>query len=604
MAASASRRTAPRGKWGSVRASGRSSGLGTDVGSRLAGRDALGPPQANGAPPEPGFLRPQRAALYIIGDKAQLKGVRPDPLQQWELVPIEVFEVRQVKASFKKLLKACVPGCPAAEPGPASFLRSLEDSEWLTQIHKLLQVSVLVVELLDSGSSVLVSLEDGWDITTQVVSLVQLLSDPFYRTLEGFRLLVEKEWLSFGHRFSHRGAHTLAGQSSGFTPVFLQFLDCVHQVHLQFPMEFEFSQFYLKFLGYHHTSRRFRTFLLDSDYERIELGLLYEEKGERRGQLACRSVWEYVERLSKRTPVFYNYMYAPEDTEVLRPYSNVSNLKVWDFYTEETLAEGPPYDWELAQGPPEPPEEERPDGSAPQSRRRVVWPCYDSRPRAQPDAISRLLEELQRLETELGRSPERWKDTWDRVKAAQRLEGRPDGRATPSSLLVSSVPHHRRSLGVYLQEGPVGSTLSLSLDSDQSSGSTASSSRQAARRSTSTLYSQFQTAESENRSYEGTLYKKGAFMKPWKARWFVLDKTKHQLRYYDHRVDTECKGVIDLAEVEAVAPGTPTMGAPKTVDEKAFFDVKTTRRVYNFCAQDVPSAQQWVDRIQSCLSDA
>ncbi|XP_013849436.1 myotubularin-related protein 5 isoform X5 [Sus scrofa] len=592
------------GKWGSVRASGRSAGLGTDVGSRLAGRDMLGPPQANGAPPDPGFLRPQRAALYIIGDKAQLKGVRPDPLQQWELVPIEVFEARQVKASFKKLLKACVPGCPATEPGPASFLRSLEDSEWLIQIHRLLQVSVLVVELLDSGSSVLVSLEDGWDITTQVVSLVQLLSDPFYRTLEGFRLLVEKEWLSFGHRFSHRGAHTLAGQSSGFTPVFLQFLDCVYQIHLQFPMEFEFSPFYLKFLGYHHASRRFRTFLLDSDYERIELGLLYEEKGERRAPQACRSVWEYAERLSKRAPIFYNYMYAPEDAEVLRPYSNVSNLKVWDFYTEETLAEGPPYDWELAQGPPEPPEEERPDAGAPQSRRRVVWPCYDSRPRAQPDAISRLLEELQRLETELGRPPERWKDAWDRVKAAQRLEGRPDGRGTPSSLLASSVPHHRRSLGVYLQEGPVGSTLSLSLDSDQSSGSTASGSRQAARRSTSTLYSQFQTAESENRSYEGTLYKKGAFMKPWKARWFVLDKTKHQLRYYDHRVDTECKGVIDLAEVEAVAPGTPTMGAPKTVDEKAFFDVKTTRRVYNFCAQDVPSAQQWVDQIQSCLSDA
>lgn len=45
----------------------------------------------------------------------------------------------------------------------------------------------------------------------------------------------------------------------------------------------------------------------------------------------------------------------------------------------------------------------------------------------------------------------------------------------------------------------MGSTLSLSLDSDQSSGSTTSSSRQAARRSTSTLYSQFQTAESENR---------------------------------------------------------------------------------------------------------
>lgn len=61
------------GKWGSVRAPGRSGGLGVDVGSRLAGRDMLGPPQANGAPPDPGFLQPQRAALYIIGDKAQLK---------------------------------------------------------------------------------------------------------------------------------------------------------------------------------------------------------------------------------------------------------------------------------------------------------------------------------------------------------------------------------------------------------------------------------------------------------------------------------------------------------------------------------------------------
>lgn len=47
----------------------------------------------------------------------------------------------------------------------------------------------------------------------------------------------------------------------------------------------------------------------------------------------------------------------------------------------------------------------------------------------------------------------------------------------------------------------------------------------------------------------------------------------YQLRYYETRQDKECKGVIELAEVEFVIPGTPTMGAPKNIEEKAFFDV-------------------------------
>uniref|UniRef100_A0A3Q2PJ12 SET binding factor 1 n=1 Tax=Fundulus heteroclitus TaxID=8078 RepID=A0A3Q2PJ12_FUNHE len=557
------------GKFGSIRGSSRLSAFNPDVGTRLAGKES---PQPNGGPNDPLFLRQQKAYLYIIGDKAQLKGGKQDSFQQWEVIPIEVCDVRQVKNSFKKLMKACVPSSPTSEPNK-SFLRLLEESEWMTLLHRVLQVSVLVVELLDTGSSVMVSLEDGWDVTTQVVSLVQLLSDPYYRTFDGFRLLVEKEWLSFGHRFSHRGAQTLASQSSGFTPVFLQFLDCVHQIHLQFPMEFEFSQYYLKFLAYHYMSNRFRTFLLDSDYDRIELGVLYEEKSDRKNPQVCKSVWDYIDRLYKKAPVFYNYMFSPEDDEVLRPYTFVSNLKVWDFYLEETLSEGPPYDWELRSRHERLAEEtaEKADAGAPKSQRRIVWPCYDDLSRAMPDAITKLLQDLQSLEAELGQTSEKWKDTWDKIKTTQRTETKLESKPSfSSSLLMSSnLSHQRRSQGVCLQDSGVGSSIKLGLDCEASATSTPVSGRP----STSTLYSQFQSTESENRSFEGILYKRGALLKPWRPRWFVLDKTKHQLRYYDSRQDKECKGMIDLGGVESVTVGTPTMGAPKNVEEKAFFDV-------------------------------
>lgn len=71
--------------------------------------------------------------------------------------------------------------------------------------------------------------------------------------------------------------------------------------------------------------------------------------------------------------------------------------------------------------------------------------------------------------------------------------------------MSSGLSHHRRSLGMYLQESGVGSTLNLSLDSDTSSTSTPSSGKQGGRRSTSTLYNQFQMSESENRQAWGTV---------------------------------------------------------------------------------------------------
>lgn len=50
-------------------------------------------------------------------------------------------------------------------------------------------------------TSVLVHCSDGWDRTAQLTALSMLMLDPYYRTIKGFEILIEKEWVSFGHKF-------------------------------------------------------------------------------------------------------------------------------------------------------------------------------------------------------------------------------------------------------------------------------------------------------------------------------------------------------------------------------------------------------------------
>ncbi|KAI9653091.1 MAG: hypothetical protein M1829_001346 [Trizodia sp. TS-e1964] len=84
----------------------------------------------------------------------------------------------------------------------------LAKSGWLKHIAGLLNGASLVTRQVGlQHSHVLIHCSDGWDRTSQLSALSQLCLDPYYRSLEGFMVLVEKDWLSFGHMFRHRSGH-------------------------------------------------------------------------------------------------------------------------------------------------------------------------------------------------------------------------------------------------------------------------------------------------------------------------------------------------------------------------------------------------------------
>ena len=85
---------------------------------------------------------------------------------------------------------------------------ALTGSKWLKHIANMLDgVGLIARQVGLQHSHVLIHCSDGWDRTSQLSALSQLCLDPYFRTLEGFIVLVEKDWLSFGHMFAHRAGH-------------------------------------------------------------------------------------------------------------------------------------------------------------------------------------------------------------------------------------------------------------------------------------------------------------------------------------------------------------------------------------------------------------
>ena len=74
------------------------------------------------------------------------------------------------------------------------FIRNIIDSKWYDQVRGLLAAADKVSTLMQDGRNVFVRCPDGWDRTTQICALAMILMDPYYRTFEGFEVLVQKEF--------------------------------------------------------------------------------------------------------------------------------------------------------------------------------------------------------------------------------------------------------------------------------------------------------------------------------------------------------------------------------------------------------------------------
>ena len=86
--------------------------------------------------------------------------------------------------------------------------------------------------------------------------------------MDGFRTLIQKEFVAFGHMCRKRlGTVAHADQRS---PCLLQFFECVHHIRSQVPSEFEFNDQFLCTLAALADSELFGDFFANSDKERSE----------------------------------------------------------------------------------------------------------------------------------------------------------------------------------------------------------------------------------------------------------------------------------------------------------------------------------------------
>uniref|UniRef100_A0A8C7P7N1 phosphatidylinositol-3,5-bisphosphate 3-phosphatase n=1 Tax=Oncorhynchus mykiss TaxID=8022 RepID=A0A8C7P7N1_ONCMY len=207
-------------------------------------------PDANAAPQKL-LILDARSYTAAVANRAKGGGCECEEYYpNCEVMFMGMANIHSIRNSFQSLRTVC-----SQIPDPGNWLSALESTRWLQHLSVMLKAATLVCSAVErEGRPVLVHCSDGWDRTPQIVALAKILLDPFYRTLEGFQVLVETEWLDYGHKFGDRCGHQESAEDvNEQCPVFLQWLDCVHQLLKQFPCFFEFNEAFLVLQPVCHT---------------------------------------------------------------------------------------------------------------------------------------------------------------------------------------------------------------------------------------------------------------------------------------------------------------------------------------------------------------
>ncbi|CAD7948110.1 unnamed protein product [Amoebophrya sp. A120] len=211
---------------------------------------------------KPLFVLDLRTHKSALGNKAGGGGYEDYSFCQLEFAGIP--NIHAVRDSYEKMEKAV---CRIAYNQAGSWYTDVGNSLWFENLSLILQAAANVAWKMRQNRACLVHCSDGWDRTAQNTTLAMLSLDPFYRTIEGFCVLIQKEWCSYGHQFKTRLA-TSQKATGEYSPVFFQWLDCVYQFAvLQHPERFEFNEQLLLDLTTFAVSNQFGTFLADNESE-------------------------------------------------------------------------------------------------------------------------------------------------------------------------------------------------------------------------------------------------------------------------------------------------------------------------------------------------